>query len=883
MRKKLFLVFLMVLSVFLPAGSTSALTTTELYNNAANNIFFYVKNDDACNPSTLAEYVATVTGDQITWIGDAYSVYAREVINMKYPGVSIFAEKGRNFSETGGTESGIEVAKRLADNNALRKFVVFMLGTNGGDNKSEDDVKGMISDLISAVGEDRRIVLMTPYTRTRQYKDFGKTVKSVANSNDKVLVADWAEVAKDKIDEYFEDGVNTMTERGLNMLVATVSATLDSYVESLKGKATSTVGVSLNGTTSSISGGSATAEGNALIIANILRGAGYDGDAIAAFLGNLKNESGLEPRKLQGGKLAEDSFNLATWSGRNSLGFGIAQWTTSGRQDKLIQFAKDMASTIFSLEAQASFIINEVNNGYKSSSPSALNGKGIEYATFQIYRYYETPLSSLARHSNNQRGVDCLPSGGCSTPLSQTETAEAYKAYNQRLADARAYLALIEANGIAQGSGIQWSGGGAAGSNGAICSTNIQGAAGLAMLARQMSWPNDNGTCLTNTGGVRQWRDKACYPNPRDKYKQVVEELKTKGINIPKFMDCSYFIAAVIRYSGLDDNWPAPGGSAPAWRYANSEKGQQLWAKIENLGNTSNLMPGDVFTYPRANDRPGHVMMYIGEYGGTFGNMAGASLDNNVAMVGKIYFTHADNGSGAGTKFTISRYKGSATVDLGTSGYIDTSGDVAGDSSDTSSEASVGETTSKTSNSCGASKVSQGKVYKDEMDSSQIDLFARVIDSTGCKSLEGCKAAGSFILIKYEREKSSGGTKADLASYLSSKYSQYTNTSSTNNFAKSAAKSLIESGDRTLPANTVEMLAPDRVDVIKIDGTDATKKKGGAIKKSELSDLIPGTSTGIINGYSKELRFFCAAKDSSGNYIHLFWQKDNTPSGQETK
>ena len=131
MRKKLFLVFLIVVSVFLPVGSTSALTTTELYNNAANNIFFYVKGDDACNPSTLAEYVATITGDQITWIGDYYSVLARGIIETRYPGVSIFAERGRNFSKTGGIESGIDVAKRLAENNALRKNVVFMLGVNG--------------------------------------------------------------------------------------------------------------------------------------------------------------------------------------------------------------------------------------------------------------------------------------------------------------------------------------------------------------------------------------------------------------------------------------------------------------------------------------------------------------------------------------------------------------------------------------------------------------------------------------------------------------------------------------------------------------------------------------------------------------------------------
>jgi hypothetical protein len=346
-------------------------------------------------------------------------------------------------------------------------------------------------------------------------------------------------------------------------------------------------------------------------------------------------------------------------------------------------------------------------------------------------------------------------------------------------------------------------------------------------------------------------------------------------------MDCSYFIAAVIRYSGLDDNWPAPGGSEPAWRYANSEKGQQLWAKIENLGNTSNLMPGDVFTYPRANGRAGHVMMYIGEYGGRFGNMAGASLDNNVAMVGKIYFTHADNGSGAGTKFTISRYKGSAMAELGTNTGEELSGEFEEDEG-------VTETVS-VNNSCGAAKVSTGKVYEGVTKSSSVvTTLGRAVNMISGGDTAHTRAFGSYLLIQYEREAGASASESGLSSWLTKKYGAsvtgYTRSSSDPSDAtKTVLAYLMTSGTRTLPASTYEMLAPSGATWIKLDGTNTTKVKGSLAGKSDLDKLTSGTSTGVVKGYDKDLEFYCAVKDSSGNYSKLFWQYRKTPSGQETK
>ena len=127
MAKRLLLVVFVVIMSFLPTNSTSALTMTQLYNNAANNVFFYVDNENNCSESELSDYTATATGDQITWIGDSYSEGAKNIINDKYPGVDLHAKVSKFFSkDNSDNPSGLKIAKELADNNSLRKFVVFM-------------------------------------------------------------------------------------------------------------------------------------------------------------------------------------------------------------------------------------------------------------------------------------------------------------------------------------------------------------------------------------------------------------------------------------------------------------------------------------------------------------------------------------------------------------------------------------------------------------------------------------------------------------------------------------------------------------------------------------------------------------------------------------
>ena len=68
------------------------------------------------------------------------------------------------------------------------------------------------------------------------------------------------------------------------------------------------------------------------------------------------------------------------------------------------------------------------------------------------------------------------------------------------------------------------------------------------------------------------------------------------------------------------------------------KKNSDKWTKIENLGNTSNLQPGDVFVVNQGagGGASGHIAIYTGDVDGH--NAASASLGKRTGNVGSIPF-----------------------------------------------------------------------------------------------------------------------------------------------------------------------------------------------------------------------------------------------------
>ena len=97
---------------------------------------------------------------------------------------------------------------------------------------------------------------------------------------------------------------------------------------------------------------------------------------VAGLMGNLRDESGLNPKNMQdsfenSSKFNDDTYTIAVDNGtytlfaQDSIGFGLAQWTSKNRKKKLYEFAKLQNKSISDLEMQLDFLYKELNEDYK--------------------------------------------------------------------------------------------------------------------------------------------------------------------------------------------------------------------------------------------------------------------------------------------------------------------------------------------------------------------------------------------------------------------------------------------------------------------------------------------------------------------------------------
>lgn len=188
---------------------------------------------------------------------------------------------------------------------------------------------------------------------------------------------------------------------------------------------------------------------NAKSIASSLRSAGYSDTSVAAILGNLQAESGLEPRKFEGGKLASEDF-VAYQGGQKTFsgGFGIAQWTSEGRVKNLQDYADSHNLRVTSLEAQIGYLLQELGNAGYKSTPGILNGLSLEDATFQVGRYYEGPAGLIYSTHNGTYYNDFVPSSR--SQLDETRTPSAYKEWKKRYEAAQAFLGTPTEDGTGE-------------------------------------------------------------------------------------------------------------------------------------------------------------------------------------------------------------------------------------------------------------------------------------------------------------------------------------------------------------------------------------------------------------------------------------------------
>jgi len=75
--------------------------------------------------------------------------------------------------------------------------------------------------------------------------------------------------------------------------------------------------------------------------------------AASGVAGNLKAESGIVPTRIQNTSTIAPGDYIPV----AGVGFGIAQWTSAGRQQNLVNFSRDQGKKITDLDLQIRFFM----------------------------------------------------------------------------------------------------------------------------------------------------------------------------------------------------------------------------------------------------------------------------------------------------------------------------------------------------------------------------------------------------------------------------------------------------------------------------------------------------------------------------------------------
>lgn len=144
--------------------------------------------------------------------------------------------------------------------------------------------------------------------------------------------------------------------------------------------------------------GSTTAEQ----IYHFLSGRGLQDSAIFGLMGNLQAESGLNPWNLQNSYERSLGYNDKTYTAAvddgsytefasDKAGYGLAQWTSSGRKAGLLAHARKTARSIGDLEMQLEWLMEELEGAYKGVLTGIQGAASIREASDIVLAKYEIP------------------------------------------------------------------------------------------------------------------------------------------------------------------------------------------------------------------------------------------------------------------------------------------------------------------------------------------------------------------------------------------------------------------------------------------------------------------------------------------------------------
>lgn len=169
-----------------------------------------------------------VSGSDITWIGDSYSVLAyNDYISKTFSGVDVgpsvgdessYIQSNKSVSHDGGGPTCLDILENIKDKGELRKYLVFACGTNWGwEDEDITNFENLLKDT------NTKAVVVTSKTPNSDYTDSNERLKALADSNNNVYLADWTTVYDSA---YFDDGIHPNVAPGYEKWVGVISDAL---------------------------------------------------------------------------------------------------------------------------------------------------------------------------------------------------------------------------------------------------------------------------------------------------------------------------------------------------------------------------------------------------------------------------------------------------------------------------------------------------------------------------------------------------------------------------------------------------------------------------------------------------------------------------------
>lgn len=123
---------------------------------------------------------------------------------------------------------------------------------------------------------------------------------------------------------------------------------------------------------------------------------------IAALMGNLFAESGLDPKNLQNScekrlNYTDAEYTAAVDNGTyknfayDGAGYGLPQFTFPSRKEAFYKYAKDAGKSIGDLETQLLFMVEEMKKDFKSVYSALKTASDVKTASDLVLKKYEAP------------------------------------------------------------------------------------------------------------------------------------------------------------------------------------------------------------------------------------------------------------------------------------------------------------------------------------------------------------------------------------------------------------------------------------------------------------------------------------------------------------